>query len=192
MIIRNAKPCDARQLACLINLAGEHLPEHLWSETAAEGQDPLEIGAQRAARNEGAFSYRNVHVAEIDGQIAGMLLSYRLPDPDAAPDPGTHPATVRPLVELESMVPGSWYVNAIATHESFRGRGVGTALLGCCEDLAGKAGAGRLSLIVASENGRAFALYKRLGYRPIASRLLVAYPGGPRGGEWILMVKKVP
>lgn len=191
MNIRNATIGDAEHLAFLINLAGEGLPAFLWRDMAEQGQDPLAIGARRAAREEGSFSYRNARVVEIDGSIAGMLLSYPLPDPYDIGDPDDYPAVVRPLVELEAEVPGSWFINAIAAYEEFRGRGVGTALMSACQDMARIARATRLSLIVSSENSGAHALYVKLGYQKIGSRPLVAYPGGPGGGEWLLMVRSL-
>ena len=117
-----------------------------------------------------------------------MLLSYRLPDPYEAGDLDSLSAVIRPLVELEALAPGSWYLNAIATYQQFRGRGVGSALMADSEEPARAAGARQMSLIVASENLGAHALYRKLGYREIASRPLVVFPGGPEGGEWLLMV----
>lgn len=189
MIIRAASVADARDLAKLLNMAGEHLPEFQWRQQAAPGQDPLEIGAQRAAREQGAFSFRNARIAEIDGQTAGMLLGYRLPDPYDAGDTDSLPDVVRPLVELECQAPGTWYLNALATYEPFRGQGVASKLMSTCDDIACSAGATRLSLIVASENTGAHRLYLKLGYKEVASRPMEVYPGGPRGGDWLLMLR---
>jgi len=191
MDIRDATTNDSKHLAFLINLAGEGLPEFQWRQMAAKGQDPLVFGALRAAREEGSFNYRHAKIVEIDGQVAGMLLSYQLPDPYDLGELDSYPAVVRPLVELEAKVPGSWYVNAIATYEQFRGRGVASALMSACEDFAQTARATKLSLIVASENAGAHALYLKLGYQEIASKPLVVFPGGPDGGEWLLMVKNL-
>lgn len=189
MNIRDATVDDARHLAFLINLAGEGLPHTLWRQMAAPGEDPQAVGARRAARDEGSFSYRNARILDIDGSVAGMVLGYRLPDPYAIGDLDDYPAVVRPLVELESVVAGSWYINAIATYEEFRGRGVASALMRACGETAIRAGATKLSLIVASENRGAHALYLKLGYREIGSRPLVTYRGGPEGGQWLLMVR---
>ena len=191
MSIRNATVDDAEHLARLINLAGEGLPAFLWRRMAEPGQDPLAVGERRAAREEGSFSYRHARVFEISGSIAGMVLGYLLPDPYDIGAPEDYPAVVRPLVELESLVPGSWYVNAIATYEEFRGRGVATALMSACEEIARAARATKLSLIVAGENTGAHALYEKLGYRETGSRPLVTYPGGPQGGQWLLMVRNL-
>lgn len=191
MFIRDATTDDASHLAFLINLAGEGLPEYQWRQMAGERQDPLTVGALRASREDSLFSYRHARIAEIDGHIAGMLLSYQLPDPYATGDLESSPSVIRPLVELEAMVPGSWYLNAIATYEQFRGRGVGTALMAECDSFASAARARKLSLIVASENQGALALYQKLGYLEIASRPLKVFPGGPDGGEWLLMVRSI-
>jgi len=189
--IRAATANDANHLAILINLAGENLPEHLWRRMAGKNQDPLDVGALRAAREEGSFSYRHAMIAEVEDQVAGMVLSYHLPDPYDTGELHLCPAVVRPLIELEARAPGSWYVNAIATYEPFRGRGVATAFMSRCEDLARKAGVKQMSLIVAGANEGAHALYLKLGYQKIASRPLVVYPDGPEGGEWWLMVKNL-
>lgn len=61
--------------------------------------------------------------------------------------------------------------------ERMRGQGIGTALVGVLGALAAAAGAERLELAVRVENGRALALYRRLGFR--ASRLL-RFPSGHR------------
>lgn len=192
MNIRDAKADDAKHLAYLLNLAGEGLPKLLWRQMAEQGQDPLAIGTLRASREEGSFSYRNAKILEVDGSIAGMLLSYPLPDPYDISGLNDYPAAVRPLVALEAKVPGSWYINAIATYEQFRGRGVASTLMSACESIARKADATKLSLIVASENQGAHSLYCKVGYQAIESRPLVAFPGGPGGGRWLLMVKNLP
>ncbi|MGB6428243.1 MAG: hypothetical protein WBF11_09075, partial [Methyloceanibacter sp.] len=79
--LRPATKADTAALAVLVDIAGEGLPAHLWSTLRAPGQSTLEIGRERAAREEGGFSYRNAVMAEIDGEIAACLIGYRLDDP---------------------------------------------------------------------------------------------------------------
>ena len=189
MKIRDATVSDVEHLAFLINLAGEGLPMFLWRKMGEPGQDPLALGAFRAAREKGSFSYRNAKILEIDGVIAGMTLSYALPDPYDLGVMDDCPAVIRSLLELEAMVPGSWYVNAIATYEHFRGRGVASALMSTCEKTALAASATSLSLIVSSENRLAQSFYLKLGYEELASRPVISFPGGPGGGQWLLMAK---
>lgn len=191
MEIRNASRSDARALAELINLAGEGIPQTLWRGVAAEGEPPLDVGAKRAARADGNFSYRNARICVEGDALLGMLLSYRLPDPCEIGDLSGLPEVVRPLLALEARAPGSWYVNAVATYESCRGRGVARTLMADAEERARACGCGVLSLIVASGNATAKRLYERLGYAVAGSLPLVPWPGGPQGGDWLLMTKRV-
>jgi ribosomal protein S18 acetylase RimI-like enzyme len=156
---RAATKADAAALAVLVDIAGEGLPAHLWSMLRAPGQSILEVGRERAGREQGGFSYRNAIVAELDGEIAAALVGYRLDDPYDVSDLDAVPELVRPLVELEALAPGSWYVNVLATFPEFRRQGLARMLLDRAETKAREAGAPGLSVIVAAENERAKRLY---------------------------------
>jgi len=187
-VIRKATPADARLLATLVDMAGEGIPAFLWGQQAASGQAPLEIGMQRAARAEGGFSHKNAWIAEKARQATGMLLGYAQPDPYETGPLDVLPPVVRPLVELEALSPGSWYVNAIAVLPDHRGAGIGSRLMALAQTMAGRSGCQEMSLIVAEQNHDAVALYRRLGYSEVARRPLVSYPGSRHGGDWLLMV----
>ncbi|WP_111412238.1 GNAT family N-acetyltransferase [Billgrantia lactosivorans] len=187
--IRKARVEDAPTLAELMNLAGEGIPAYLWERMAEPGEDVMAFGACRVARPEGGFSYANAHVAEVDTGIAGMLLGYRLDDPYDTGPMDELPAVVRPLVELEALVPGSWYVNAVATVSAYRGQGVGRRLMAQAERLAAESHARTMSLIVAEQNDRARRLYEELGYQAHARRPIVPFPRCPHRGNWLLMTK---
>ncbi|XKE46105.1 GNAT family N-acetyltransferase [Halomonas organivorans] len=189
MNVRDARKDDARDLAYLINLAGEGMPEYLWRRMAGEGESPMAVGIERAGREEGGFSYRHARVCVHRGRVLGMILDYRLPDPYDLAALADCPSVVRPLVRLEARVPGSWYINAIATCPDARGKGVARLLMAQAEASAIAAGCETLSLIVASENRPARRLYDRQGFDEIASLPVIAYPGCRHGGEWQLMTR---
>jgi ribosomal protein S18 acetylase RimI-like enzyme len=191
MELRPARKSDAAALAILVDIAGEGLPAFLWSQMRAPGQSALEVGRARAAREEGAFSYRNATVAEIGGEVAACLLDYRLDDPYDAGDLSKLPEMVRPLVALEAKAPGAWYVNVLATFPEFRGQGIGARLLALAEERGRKHKATSASMIVASENGGAMRLYARSGYKEFARARVVEYSGCGHGGDWVLMVKPI-
>ena len=190
-MIRAARKSDASALAVLVDIAGEGMPAHMWRTMKAPRQSVLEFGRSRAARDEGGFSWRNATVIEVDDEVAGGLIDYRLDDPYDAGDLEQLPAMIRPLVTLEARVPGSWYVNVLATFPEFRGQGLGTRLLERAENRAREAGARNVSLIVESENPGALRLYQRLGYQEQGRETLVKIPGEPHGGDWVLMVKRL-
>ena len=62
---------------------------------------------------------------------------------------------------------GHPYVEALLVHPSFRSRSVGSQILDAAEALVQRRGLDRIGLAVAVENGRARALYERLGYRDL-------------------------
>ncbi len=183
--LRPAERGDAMHLARLVDLAGEGLPSFLWSRMKPEGMDVWAFGAARAARDEGAFSWRNATIAEIGGQVAGAVVAYDISG-DPAPTDGL-PPMARPLQELENLVPGTRYVNVLATYPVFRRMGVGRSLL---EAEAAKAGRGRaLSIIVADRNMPAFRLYEALGYRERARRPVVRDGWYCESREWVLLTR---
>jgi hypothetical protein len=112
---RPATKADASALAVLVDIAGEGLPAHLWSTLKAPGESILEVGRERATREEGGFTYRNAIVAEAGGEIAACLVGYRLDDSYDLGNLEEIPELVRPLVLLEAKAPGSWYINVLAT-----------------------------------------------------------------------------
>jgi ribosomal protein S18 acetylase RimI-like enzyme len=191
-IFRPATKADAAALAVLVDIAGEGMPAYMWSTLAAPGQSVLELGRERAAREEGGFSYKNAVVAEIDGEIAASLVGYRLDDPyDLAGSLAETPDIVRPLVRLEAKAPGSWYVNVLATFPEFRRKGIGARLLAIAEEKARDQRAPSLSVIVGSWNEPASRLYAGAGYAALASEKAILFPGCPHHGDWVLMVRSL-
>jgi ribosomal protein S18 acetylase RimI-like enzyme len=188
---RTATKADAAALAVLVDIAGEGMPAYMWSTLAAPGQSLLEIGRERAAREEGGFSYKNAVVAEIDGEIAAGLVGYRLDDPYELGGLDDIPAIVHPLVRLEAKAPGSWYVNVLATFPEFRRKGIGARLLAIAEQKAGEQHARSLSVIVGSWNEPASRLYAGAGYAALAREKAILFPGCPHHGDWVLMVRSL-
>ena len=183
---RRARPSDAVALAELIDIAGDGVPSAFWARIAAPGESAMEVGRRRAAREEGAFSYRNAVVVDLGAGVEAALLGYPLPDRPGPVPPDLPPEFV-PLHELESLASGTWYVNALATYPFRRGQGHGTRLLGVAERLARARGRPALSLAVVDANLGARRLYERLGFRTMASRPL---PRGdwPGPGEHMLLM----
>ncbi len=190
---RDARKDDARTLAQLIEIAGEGIPSYLWAQQARGDETALDVGAERAARDDANFSYRNTVVAHVDGKIAGMLLAYPLAEPSAEERAALPeiPALLRPLVELEYQVPGSFYVNALGVFEAYRRCGIGSALLAIAETRAAAAGCGSLSVQVFAENRAAHRLYERCGYAVADRRPIIAHACYPYSTEVLLMTRSL-
>lgn len=188
MLIRAARATDADHLARFINMAADDLPLHFWRRSVGPDGDPWAYGRERAARDSGNFSFSNAWMAEVDGAVAGGLLGYPA-EPEPAPiDPDTPPIFV-PLLELEAMAPGSWYLNVLATYDGHRRRGVGSALIAHAETVARRAGHREISLIAEDTHQDARRLYAARGFAEVARRPIVKGDWQVDAAEWILMVK---
>jgi ribosomal protein S18 acetylase RimI-like enzyme len=190
MQIRQATASDDADLVRFINMAADDLPLHFWRKSVGPDGDPWAYGRERARRDSGNFSYRNAWIAEQDGVVAAGLLGYPA---DAVPgpiDPDT-PAIFVPLLQLEALAPGSWYLNVLATYEPHRGRGLGSALLAHAEVVARQHGAPSVSLIAEDTHDEARRLYTAKGYAEVARRPVVKDDWQVNAAEWILFSKAV-
>ncbi len=189
--VRQAEICDARALAKLIDIAGEGIPNWLWSQSCQSGQTPLDVGAERARRDTGGFSHKNALVAEHAGEVMGMVLSYAI---DEAPsdNPDDLPAPIAPFVELEAQSVGTWYINALAVFAGGRQDGIGSKLLCAAEAQAAAAGRQVMSIQVYAQNTGALRLYDRCGYHIAARSKVRLHPCQPYyTGDVLLLLKRL-
>ena len=187
---RPARIEDADVLAELVNYAGEGLPLYLWGTLAKDGEKAWDVGRRRAAREDGAFSYRNATIIEHEGHCAGALIGYEIPD-QPQPFPEDMPAMFVPLQELEDLAPGTWYVNVLAVRPQFRNAGLGTWLMELAEETARGLSKRGLSVIVSDNNAGARRLYTRCGYHEHASRPMVKDGWRNAGRNWVLLMKEL-
>ncbi|MEM9332208.1 MAG: GNAT family N-acetyltransferase [Pseudomonadota bacterium] len=187
--IRQAEVSDALALAKLIDIAGEGIPNWLWSKSVTDEKKPLDIGVERASREQGGFSYTNALVAEVMGEIKGMILSYPI---DSAPqdNPEDLPAPIAPFVELEKHSVDTWYINALAVFAGNRGAGIGSKLMAKAEELARLDGHKSMSIQVYSQNTEAVRLYKHLGYDETVRAKVLDHPCQPYYDEDVLLLIK--
>lgn len=188
MLIRKAEARDAAHLVRFINMAADDLPMHFWRKSVGPEGDPIAYGMERAARETGSFSFNSAWLAEVDGAVAACLLGYPAEDEPSPISPDTPPVFV-PLLELEALAPGSWYLNVLATYDSFRGKGCGSALLATAEEITRADGRKTISLITADTHHDAQRLYAAKGYVEVARRPVVKGDWQVDASEWILMIK---
>lgn len=190
MTIREARAEDAADLVRFINMAADDLPLHFWRKSVGPSGDAMAYGAERARRETGSFSYRNAWLAEVEDQVAACLLGYAAEETPGPIDPDT-PAIFVPLLELEALAPGSWYLNVLATYAPFRGRGLGSLLLARAEEIARAGGHRTISLIAEDTHLDALRLYRAKGFTEIARRPVVKGDWQVDAREWILFTRPV-
>jgi ribosomal protein S18 acetylase RimI-like enzyme len=190
---RRARQSDASDLICLIDGASRGLALWLWGTLSAPGRAATDVGRHRIRTcTASPLHYAGFTVAEIEGVVAGALTGRRIPIPYERGDAADLPAAFAPLLELEALAAGSWYLTVVAVHPEFRGRGIGSALLRKAEEIARAAGADQISLIVETANRGALELYLRQGFGEWTRRPYVPFPGSLDDGDWILLGKELP
>lgn len=190
MKIRQATINDCRSIAELALIAGDGIPAWFWELSRENGQQLLDVGIQNLKSETENFSYRNVHVAEMDNSVAGMILAYRLPEKENADKIEDFPEFIRPVIELEQCVPGSFYINMLATYPKYRNISVGTSLMKIVDDLAEQASSDFISVQVFEQNARAVRLYKRLGYEIVETRPVVEHESHPYNTNVLLLIRE--
>lgn len=193
MVIRRAKPEDAKSAARLISMAWEELAYTLAGcSNKAQVNNLLEMFFKMKGNR---FSYQYVDVAEVDKKVAGMVLSFpadlsdKLNVPVEKKLPLYYKSTgdiykckVIPLIRSEEAMPGEYYIDAISVFPEFRNKGIGRNLLEVAKIKGKTYKMGKASLLVKVKNNKAQKLYKRLGYKSV-DRLDLA------GIDYIRMVK---
>lgn len=126
-----------------------------------------------------AASFEVCAVAELDGELAGVLAAFPVVEGDrlarrfvalTAPrvPPWRWAALLRHLRAAEHVSPrppdGTLYVDALAVAEPFRRRGVARVLLARAEAAAGAAGLHGVALDTGLQNAAARRLYEAAGY----------------------------
>jgi len=179
---RRARKEDCYRIAELFSMASGGVADYVWSTLGIPDLTLLEIGEQRYAREDTEFSYQNCVVAEIDGDVAGMMVSFPMEKSEAEPEApaGGERDVLAPYGELE--VPGSYYICGIALLPQYQNQGLGTRLYEIAKGLARTCGCDELSLLVFEQNVAAVRLYERLGFkeidrRPVVPHELIRYTG---------------
>jgi ribosomal protein S18 acetylase RimI-like enzyme len=172
--LRQATRDDCARIARLYMVAGHGIAEYIWSRVDAPGLSLLEIGERRFAREGTAFSYQNALVAEKDGSVIGLMLSFPMEPPSNGRRSAADDPVLAPYAELEDY--DSLYVSTLAVFHEHQGLGIGTRLLHEASRRARATGLDRLSLICLEKNTKALRLYRRLGFHELARRPIVPHP----------------
>jgi len=193
-LFRPAQSDDARQIAELVAISSDGVAMIEWEQqTRAENCDPLDVGERIYQIPQQGYSYTSATIVEKNGQTAGMLLTF--PMPDSSPRnpenrPGAHdPNVFAPYMYLEE--PNSWYICGVAFYPQHRGQGLGTELMALANEQAKEKGFDKLSLVAFEQNEGSVRLYERLGYSVVDRAPVVPHPLIHYSGDALLMTRLV-
>jgi ribosomal protein S18 acetylase RimI-like enzyme len=185
MQVRPAEPRDDRAVAALMYETASGRYDHF----AGDRDRALRLLLTTIARPGNDTSRDGIVVAELDGQIAGMVATFPMAEGDErrrrfnrsamrrrAP---WHWPRLRRLERMgEELDPepraDALYIDALATDERFRRRRVATTLLDAAAERARELGLRALALDTTAANTAARALYEKAGFR-----LTGEEPAGP-------------
>ena len=187
---RPARKSDAAEVALLVNIAVHGGMAQGWahSDEARGTYEPLEVGRLQMMSDD-EFGWTSATMAEVDGEVVGMLLGYRKADA-FTPVPAGVRGFMRPIEELEADANGTWFISMLGVHVHWRSKGVGSQLLEVADVKRASTKAKGVSLIVEDTNAGARRLYERRGFAVRNSRPMVPWSGGTAPGkDWLLMVK---
>lgn len=201
-VFRPALVEDCYAIAHLFRIASDGVSDYIWSTLADDypGLTRIEIGAKRYSNETSLFSYKNCLLAERDGEVIGMMLTFPIAEVE-----GGDTASQEMASELTSNVsdepdvlapynlesPGTWYICALALFPEFRGEGVGTEFLAIAHQQAAERGFSELSLLCFEQNTRALNLYLRNGFKVIDRTPVVPHPFIHYTGDILLMTTPV-
>ncbi|WP_397448737.1 GNAT family N-acetyltransferase [Pseudomonas sp. NA-150] len=183
VVFRPAVRSDARDVARLFQISSEGGADYIWSTLAEPGEDLVDVGTRRYARDDVNFSYQNCLIAESANQVIGMMHSYPMRhDPDAAPESDP---VLAPYATLE--IPDTLYISSLALHEGWRSMGLGARFLEFARQRASDLGLNGISLIDYAANTGACRFYQRHGFRIVDSCQIYPHPMFRVTGEAYLM-----
>lgn len=190
-VIRPAQKSESRTIAELYRISSDGVADYIWTTLAAPGEDIVDVGARRYARENTDFSYQNVTVAVIEEKVVGMLAAYVMGPAERsgnASNADIDPVLL-PMHKLER--PNSYYIPGVALFPEYRGRGIGAGLMHRAFEQARARGLSQVSLIVFERNVSAKRLYDRLGFREVMREPIVPHPLIHYTGDALLLVKDV-
>lgn len=187
VLFRPAQRGDAREIARFFQITSEGGADYIWSLIAQPGEDLLEVGAARYAREGVNFSYENCLIAEHQGRVIGMMHSYVMRhDPHA--EPVTDPV-LAPYADME--IPDTLYISSLALDEGWRNQGLGATFLQAAQARCDALGLDGLSLIDYAANTGARRFYERHGFHIVKTCQITPHPLFRVTGEAYLMSRPV-
>ncbi len=186
MMIRQAVPADGQISAYLIRLAIQDIAEALTSEQEEEAI--LEVLHYFFSHPDNRLSYENTLIIEIEGNVAGLIVTYLGSDAEQLDGPIVDRLREKnnnsEITTEKEAEPEDFYIDTVSVNPQFWGRGIGTALIEAAQELAISKGHRRISLNVEVENTRAHGLYNKLGYKTVNRRQI-------NGHDYEYMVKQL-
>lgn len=131
--------------------------------------DVLDVLNNFFVQEEGRLSYQQILVKEVDGEVAGAVVSYAGSDANRLDQPIID--YLRSLKNDSSIVldkeadEDEYYIDTLSVSSTFGRQGIGTELMLAVESEARKRQFSKIALAVIKDNIGAYSLYQKSGYK---------------------------
>lgn len=186
IILRPAKKSDAAELAVLVDVSSHGFASGLWYGAVLDGskETAFEQGRSSMRSDTERGAWKDATVVVVDEEVAGVIIGHAI-EASIASESAWHPV-VEPILALQKMLVGHWFVDSLGVYRHLRGKGLGKRLL---QHEIGR-GAGRpISLITESHNETALGLYKSHGFAEVTRRQAVPLSDGSMKHDWVLLTR---
>ena len=175
MIIREARPADATQVAPLMNLIYDEMA--LTDLEDVPGPDLLKVITAAYRTRTYLSGAATTVVAEANGQVVGVAFGYPGEKEDVVDDVMTRLAAKSAAFDepfdLDSETEaGEWYLDSLAVSPDHQGKGIGRQLLRALPIYAQRDRQSVIGLNVDFENPGAMRLYERMGYEVTGTQMI--------------------
>ncbi|MFC6290918.1 GNAT family N-acetyltransferase [Levilactobacillus angrenensis] len=175
MIIREARPADAPQIAPLMNLIYDEM--ELTDLEDVPGPDLLKVITAAYRTRTYLSGAATTVVAEANGQVVGVAFGYPGENEDVVDDVMTRLAAQsaafdEPLDLDSETAAGEWYLDSLAVSPDHQGQGIGRQLLRALPIYAQRDRQAVIGLNVDLENPGAMRLYERMGYEVTGKQMI--------------------
>jgi len=175
--IRSAIEDDANTSTQLIYMTMGSLADYLLGgddEGAAK-----KVISRLFRRQKNRYSYQYTNLAIIDGEVAGLILSYpgkvlkslNFPMVESMIAVSELPQLLQffyrslPLIRIKEAAADEYFINNMAIFPKFRGQGIAKFLMNLAQKRAKESGLNKCALTVEIKNSRTVELYQYLGYQ---------------------------
>lgn len=166
MIIRSAVKEDAAAAARLLYDALHDVAHQLTGQDGEE--EAVSDLEQFFTEEEGRLSYHQALISEIEGKVAGIIVSYAGDEAERLDRPMVERLRKMkndPTISLDKEADeDEFYLDTLSVSPLYKGKGVGSALIHAAEEQGKKRGYNKSALAVLTTNKRAYSLYLRIGY----------------------------
>jgi ribosomal protein S18 acetylase RimI-like enzyme len=189
---RMGQPEDAKAIAVLFDMANAGLASQTWEQEAQAGETWMDVAERAILEPQSELGYATTLVAEMDGNVIGMLICTQQPSELPFFDLSAIAENQRPFIVLRQKMPGAFLLRDMAVFPEYRGQRIATQLLDLAIGAAYFMNFETVFAIVHETNTKLLAHYDKRGMKVIDSYEAGSHPAYAPDSKWLLLTCHKP